>query len=85
MAILKDIAFQNGHSHTTFQAYEMDVTQSGEVATLVGAIDRDFSSNTPLSVVVNNAGIIKDALLLKMTEENFDDVIRVNLKVKLFH
>ena len=85
MAILKDVASQNGHSHATFQAYEMDVTQSGEVATLVGAIDRDFSSNAPLSAVINNAGIIKDALLLKMTEENFDDVIRVNLKVKLFH
>ncbi|XP_041347034.1 3-oxoacyl-[acyl-carrier-protein] reductase FabG-like, partial [Gigantopelta aegis] len=80
VASLKDIASQNVHSHAKFQAYEMDVTQSGEVAYVGRSHCCDFSSNTPLSAVVNNAGIIKDALLLKMTEENFDDVIRVNLK-----
>jgi NAD(P)-dependent dehydrogenase (short-subunit alcohol dehydrogenase family) len=30
--------------------------------------------------VVSNAGILKDSLMLKMSEEAFDDVIRVNLK-----
>jgi len=30
--------------------------------------------------LVNNAGIIKDALLMRMSEEQFDDVIAVNLK-----
>ncbi len=33
-----------------------------------------------LDVVVNNAGITKDNLLLRMREEEFDDVIRINLK-----
>ena len=37
----------------------------------------------PLSVVVNAAGITRDKSLLKMTEEAYDDVIRVNLKVFL--
>lgn len=33
-----------------------------------------------IDVLVNNAGITKDQLLLRMTEKEFDDVIRVNLK-----
>lgn len=33
-----------------------------------------------LDILVNNAGITKDMLLLRMTEQEFDDVINVNLK-----
>lgn len=33
-----------------------------------------------IDVVVNNAGITKDNLLLRMSEDDFDDVINVNLK-----
>ncbi|WP_039054513.1 SDR family oxidoreductase, partial [Sphingobacterium sp. T2] len=33
-----------------------------------------------IDIVVNNAGITKDGLLLRMTEENWDDVLNVNLK-----
>lgn len=33
-----------------------------------------------VDIVVNNAGITKDGLLLRMTEEQWDEVIRVNLK-----
>lgn len=33
-----------------------------------------------LDILVNNAGITKDGLLLKMSEEDFDKVIRINLK-----
>ena len=35
----------------------------------------------PPCVVVNCAGITRDALFVKMTEEEFDDVIAINLKV----
>lgn len=34
----------------------------------------------PVSVLVNNAGILKDGMLHKMTEESWDQVIAVNLK-----
>ena len=40
-----------------------------------------WAAGPPLSVVVNAAGITKDKSFLKMTEEAFDDVINVNLKV----
>ena len=38
-----------------------------------------------LSVVVNAAGITRDKTLLKMSEEAFDEVIKVNLKVHTIH
>jgi 3-oxoacyl-[acyl-carrier protein] reductase len=41
----------------------------------------DYSAVFPtLDVLINNAGITKDGLLLRMTEEQFDQVIQVNLK-----
>ena len=33
-----------------------------------------------IDVLVNNAGITRDGLLLRMSEENYDDVIRINQK-----
>lgn len=39
-----------------------------------------FTTFGRLDVLVNNAGITKDQLLLRMTEEEFDDVLRINLK-----
>jgi 3-oxoacyl-[acyl-carrier protein] reductase len=58
-------------------AVRCDVTQAAEVETLVQtAVDR-FGS---LDVMVNNAGITRDATMRKMTEEQFDQVINVHLK-----
>jgi len=44
------------------------------------AIDEIVASWKQIDVLVNNAGITKDNLLLKMTEEQWDDVLDVNLK-----
>ncbi len=42
---------------------------------------KDYLDHFPtLDALVNNAGITKDGLLLRMSEEQFDDVLRVNLK-----
>lgn len=76
VTILKDTS---GHSNAKFLPYEVDVSKSDQVSSLVKCFTNDFG--TPLSVVVNNAGIIRDSLFLKMSEDDFDDVISVNLKV----
>lgn len=58
-------------------AVACDVTRGGDVETLVAtAVDR-FGA---LDIMVNNAGITRDATLRTMTEEQFDDVIAVHLK-----
>jgi 17beta-estradiol 17-dehydrogenase / 3alpha(17beta)-hydroxysteroid dehydrogenase (NAD+) / 3-oxoacyl-[acyl-carrier protein] reductase alpha subunit len=55
-----------------------DVSQRQSVITLA---DEIFSrTQTYPTLIVNAAGITRDALLLKMRDEDFDDVIRVNLK-----
>jgi 3-oxoacyl-[acyl-carrier protein] reductase len=58
-------------------AVHCDVTSGDDVDALVAvAVDR-FGS---LDVMVNNAGITRDATMRKMTEEEFDQVIAVHLK-----
>ena len=45
-----------------------------------GTIQAIADENDRLDVLVNNAGMTRDGLLLRMTEEDFDAVIDVNLK-----
>lgn len=54
-----------------------DVTREEEVKTLIEQAIEKFGA---IDVLVNNAGITKDNLLMRMTEEEFDKVIEVNLK-----
>lgn len=58
-------------------AYGVDVSSSSAVAALVDQIQKEMGG---LDILVNNAGITKDQLLLRMSEEDFDRVIEVNLK-----
>jgi 3-oxoacyl-[acyl-carrier protein] reductase len=54
-----------------------DVTSGAAVDALVAAAVEEFGS---LDIMVNNAGITRDATLRKMSEEQFDEVISVHLK-----
>ncbi len=54
-----------------------DVGDSKALADAVTETARRFGR---LDILVNNAGITRDGLLLRMSDEDFDDVIRVNLK-----
>jgi len=61
----------------TIEGYNMDVTNLTEVLSVTDKIIGKFGK---IDILVNNAGITADAQLLKMTEEQFDGVIAVNLK-----
>ena len=54
-----------------------DVASDADVVALLGAATAAFG---PLHVMVNNAGITRDATMRKMTEQQFDDVITVHLR-----
>lgn len=62
---------------TKVKGYRSDASKFNEAEDLINDIVKDFGG---IDIVVNNAGITKDGLLLRMTEENWDDVINVNLK-----
>jgi 3-oxoacyl-[acyl-carrier protein] reductase len=61
--------------------HAVDVTKRDEVDALVAAV---LAAHGRIDVLVNNAGITKDARLVKMTIEQFDAVIDVNLR-GVFH
>ncbi|GAS95007.1 3-ketoacyl-(acyl-carrier-protein) reductase [Mycolicibacterium canariasense] len=58
-------------------AVRADVTDAAEMQALVDAAVATFGG---LDIMVNNAGITRDATMRKMTEEQFDQVIDVHLK-----
>lgn len=65
-------------SDRVHHAFCADVSSSSSINELMQNIQAAFN-NVP-SIAVNSAGITKDAMMLKMTEENFDKVLSVNLK-----
>lgn len=59
------------------KAYASDAASFSSTAEVVAEIMKDFGR---IDVLVNNAGITKDGLLMRMTEEQWDMVINTNLK-----
>jgi 3-oxoacyl-[acyl-carrier protein] reductase len=55
---------------------ECDVSKADSVATMAESIKRDFGG---LDILVNNAGLLRDKTLKKMTADEFESVMRVNL------
>ncbi len=58
-------------------ALVVDVTDAAGVADMVNSTVTKYGR---IDVLVNNAGIVRDARMMNMTEEAFDNVINVNLK-----
>lgn len=54
-----------------------DISKCEEVENLIASAKERFGN---IDIMVNNAGITKDGLILRMKEEDFDSVIDVNLK-----
>jgi len=59
------------------KGYGVNVAVSAEVDTCVKAVLADFGR---VDIMVNNAGITKDGLLMRMSDEDWDAVLNVNLK-----
>ncbi len=61
---------------TKVKGYRSDASKMEDAEALVAQVVEDFGG---VDVVVNNVGITKDTLLMRMTEEDFNRVIEVNL------
>lgn len=62
---------------TQVKGYRSDASKFEEAEALINDLLKDFGT---IDIVVNNAGITRDGLLMRMTEQNWDDVIDINLK-----
>ena len=56
---------------------KLNVTDNEQIASLIKSVNEDFGS---IDVLVNNAGITKDGLLMRMSEDDFDSVMDINMK-----
>jgi 3-oxoacyl-[acyl-carrier protein] reductase len=72
-----DVVAQIGGSGGEAAAFKADVSSASEVEDLFDLVKEELG---PVAVLVNNAGITRDNLLLRMSSEEFDDVIATNLR-----
>jgi 3-oxoacyl-[acyl-carrier protein] reductase len=63
-------------SKITGKGMKLDVTDNEQVSNLVKNIGEDFGS---VDILVNNAGITRDNILLRMKEDEWEDIINTNL------
>jgi 3-oxoacyl-[acyl-carrier protein] reductase len=61
----------------TAKGYKSDAADFNAAQTLIDQVVADFGT---VDILVNNAGITRDTLLMRMSEEQWDEVMRVNLK-----
>lgn len=72
-AVLDSIISQGGDG----MIYKSDISNYADVETMMDTVIKETGG---IDVLVNNAGITKDQLMLRMSEEDFSTVIDVNLK-----
>jgi 3-oxoacyl-[acyl-carrier protein] reductase len=59
------------------RCYQSDAGSYAQAESLIQQVVKDFGK---LDILINNAGITRDTLMLRMTEEQWDEVIQTNLK-----
>lgn len=62
---------------TTIKCYRSDAASFSDAETFINEVVKDFGR---VDVLVNNAGITRDTLMLRMTEQQWDEVMQTNLK-----
>ncbi|MCW3481400.1 3-oxoacyl-ACP reductase FabG [Neisseriaceae bacterium JH1-16] len=55
----------------------LNVTEDGAIDTLIESVEKEFG---PIAVLVNNAGITRDTLLMRMKDDDWDAIMDTNLK-----
>ena len=66
-----------GSINPASRGYVLDVNEEGAAEALVKAVSADFGAPT---VLVNNAGITRDQILMRMKDEDWDVILETNLR-----
>tara|TARA_B100001094_G_scaffold191941_1_gene185846 strand:- start:319 stop:1065 length:747 start_codon:yes stop_codon:yes gene_type:complete len=75
--LAKELEDKFKDSDIMVKGFKSDASSYAESVNLIEKILEEFSE---IDILVNNAGITRDNLLMRMTEDDFDKVIEVNLK-----
>lgn len=70
------VTARNGEGPPGSLSVQADVTDGASLDIAISQVEKELG---PISVVVANAGITRDTLLMRMSDEDFDDVINTNL------
>ncbi len=71
-AVAAEIATSGGEAHP----YELDIQQE---ASIKSAAKAALADHGPIEIIVNNAGITRDGLMMRMKRADWDDVLATNL------
>lgn len=71
-SLVQEVAAAGG----TIKAVQCDVTNTDEAQKAVEALEKEWA---PVAILVNNAGIIRDGLFIRMEPKDWNDVINTNL------
>ena len=71
------IVAELSNGENNIKAYQSDAGSYSEAEALIKNVIADFGQ---IDILINNAGITRDNLMLRMNEENWDEVIHTNLK-----
>ncbi len=75
--LAKEIENELSKEGVTVKGYKSDASSFEDCQKLVDQITQEFDI---IDILINNAGITRDNLLMRMQEDDFDKVIEVNLK-----
>ena len=75
--VIQELEQAKGSSEQQFQSFIVDVSDKSSVE---AGIQELLAKWGQVDILVNNAGITRDGLLMQMSEEDWDQVIDVNLK-----
>ena len=75
--LAKEIEDNLSKENVIVKGYKSDASNFDDCQKLVDQLSKEFHT---LDILINNAGITRDNLLMRMQEEDFDKVIEVNLK-----
>ena len=78
--ITKELQIEAQNNKVKISSHICDISKSDQVEKLLNDVNSAHSDFKTPNVIVNSAGIVRDAYLVKMTEEQFDQVIATNLK-----
>jgi len=75
--LAKEIENDLSKENVIVKGYKSDASNFNDCQKLVDQITKEFET---IDILINNAGITRDNLLMRMQEEDFDKVIEINLK-----